>query len=83
LVGSKYQIDFHTQTIWKPFNLRFFQLQQRIVKHQRWFDKEMRLQDQAILTHHYADFVEYLRAMEQMNEKQKAQELVKQEKVAG
>lgn len=81
--GSKYRIDFHTQTIWKPFNLRFFQLQQRIVKHQRWFDKEMRLQDQAILTHHYADFVEYLRAMEQMNEKQKAQELVKQEKVAG
>jgi len=43
----------------------------------------MRLQDQAILTHHYADFVEYLRAMEQMNEKQKAQELVKQEKLAG
>src|SRR6266404_9827632 len=31
LVGSKYRIDFHTQAIWKPFNLRFFQLQQRIV----------------------------------------------------
>ena len=43
----------------------------------------MRLHDQAILTQHYADFVEYLRAMEQMNEKQKAQELAKQEKVAG
>lgn len=43
----------------------------------------MRLQDQGVLTHHYADFVEYLRAMEQVNERQKAQELAKQEKVAG
>ncbi|OCL01351.1 hypothetical protein AOQ84DRAFT_383830 [Glonium stellatum] len=77
-----YPIESPAQTIWKPFNLRFFQLHQRIVKHQRWFDKEMRLQDQAILTHHYADFVEYLRAMEHMNEKQKTQELAKQEKVA-
>jgi hypothetical protein len=83
--GSKlrHRIGFLGEVIWKPFDSRFSELKDRMAKHQIWFDREMAISDQQLLTQHYEDFLTFLRSGEQPDEKEKTKAIAEQERLAG
>jgi hypothetical protein len=54
-----------------------------MAKHQIWFDREMAISDQQLLTQHYEDFLTFLRSREQLDEKEKTKAIAEQERLAG
>lgn len=65
--------------LWKPFQMRFSNLLERLQKHQQWFETEAKIQQHELISQHYESFVDYLKASEKQNEMEKRKERIEQE----
>lgn len=69
--------------IWKPFNNRFADLQVRIEYHRRMFEREIQIDDQALLSQHFKCFQKYLRDSDRMSEDMRAKAAREEKVLAG
>lgn len=66
--------------LWRPFQLRFSNLLERLQKHEQWFETEAMIQQHELITQHYESFVDYLKVSEKQNDMEKHKELIAQER---
>ncbi|KAF2184456.1 hypothetical protein K469DRAFT_185232 [Zopfia rhizophila CBS 207.26] len=66
-VGLRHRIGFLTTVLWEPLDSRFSQLQERLVKHKRWFETELQVQNFELLVQHRKEFFRFLQIHGQVN----------------
>ena len=62
--GARYKISLIKDLFWKPFDIRFSDLLERISKHQKLYDLELSLADREELMLHYEKFDKELKETE-------------------
>ena len=69
--------------IWKPFNKRFADLQVRIERRCKMFEREIQIDDQALLSQHFICFQKYLRDSGRMSDDKRAKAAREEKDLAG
>jgi hypothetical protein len=81
--GVKRNLRLFRDSVWKPFDIRFNQLQERMRRHQILFDQEMRLHDHEILSRHLGEFQDFMQKNEKLSNREREKEAANQKALAG